>query len=75
MLKRTFREVGFRQIEIIGQQRYGLLNLANWLTLGCPQIERPIFEIDPLYQFVEEFYRSQLEGQGRSDSLLAVART
>ena len=69
------QQAGFREIEIIGQQRYGLLNLANWLTVGCPQIESPIFEIAPLYQFVEEFYRSQLEAQGRSDSLLAVART
>lgn len=74
ILLTVLEQAGFRDIEIIYQQRYGLLNLANWLMFGKPQIDHPIFEIDPPYRFVEQFYRSQLEMQGRSDSLMAVAR-
>lgn len=69
-----FRQAGFEKVEICFEQRYGLLNLCNWLTTGKPQIERPVFEINDVYKPVEKFYRNYLEESGISDAIVAVAR-
>ncbi|MFH1390617.1 MAG: methyltransferase domain-containing protein [Candidatus Margulisiibacteriota bacterium] len=73
-LKRAFTAAGFNKIKLVYAQRYGLLNLSNWLLYGKPQIERPVFEINREYAAVEDYYRELLERKGRSDALLAIAR-
>lgn len=69
-----FRKAGFDNVEIKFEQRYGLINLCNWLTVGKPQIEKPVFEINEAYKPVEAFYRQYLESLGRSDAIIAIAR-
>lgn len=44
-LKNCLENSGFSNYKIIFTQRYGLINLCNWLNTGQPQIESPIFEI------------------------------
>lgn len=73
-LLECFRKAGFDNVEIIFEQRYGLINLCNWLTAGKPQIEKPVFEINEAYKPVDAFYRQYLESLGRSDAIIAIAR-
>lgn len=68
------KKAGFENVKIRFEQRYGLLNLSNWLTMGKPQIDKPVFEINGDYGSVEAYYREFLEKQGRSDALIAIAR-
>lgn len=73
-LANCLRLAGFNSLEIRFEQRYGLINLCNWLNTGKPQIEIPVFEIADEYKHVESFYRENLESNGRSDAIIAVAR-
>lgn len=73
-LSDCFRKAGYDDVEIRFEQRYGLINLCNWLTTGKPQIERPIFEIADAYKPVERFYREYLQSAGRSDAVIAIAK-
>lgn len=73
-LRDCFARAGLPEPEVRFEQRYGLLNLANWLTRGEPQIERPTFRMPEEYREVEDGYRAWLAGLGRTDALLAVAR-
>lgn len=68
------KKAGFKNVAIKFEQRYGLINLCNWLTAGKPQIEKPVFEINEAYKPVEAFYRQNLESLGRSDAIIAIAR-
>ncbi len=68
------QKAGFDKVQIRFEQRYGLVNLCNWLTTGKPQIERPVFDIDDHYKPVESQYRLHLETIGRSDAVMAIAR-
>jgi 2-polyprenyl-3-methyl-5-hydroxy-6-metoxy-1,4-benzoquinol methylase len=72
-LTMAFRQAGFQEITTRYAQRYGLLNVSNWLLTGQPQIDRPTFTIAPDYQPIESDYRRMLETKGVSDALLAIA--
>jgi 2-polyprenyl-3-methyl-5-hydroxy-6-metoxy-1,4-benzoquinol methylase len=75
LLLNCLNRAGFHDVQLRYEQRYGLVNLCNWLTTGKPQVEKPAFEISPAYKTVESFYRQQMESSGRSDAIIAVART
>ncbi len=69
-----FKKAGFGHVDILFQQRYGIVNMVNWITTGKPQIDKPVFTIDESYGWLEACYRSRLEREKRSDALVAVAR-
>ena len=69
-----FEKGGFEKIEIDFDQRYGLINLCNWLDTGKPQIESPIFEINEAYAPIENRYREFLKSNKKSDTIIACAR-
>ena len=73
-LQMCFQYAGLHNVEFRFQQRYGLMNLCNWLSTGRPQIEQPIFVMDERYGPIEGNYRQMLESQGHSDALIAVHR-
>lgn len=73
-LLKCFLNAGFSNVEIKFEQRYGLINLCNWLETGKPQIDKPVFEITGGYKPIEGFYRQYLESAGRSDAVIAIAR-
>lgn len=73
-LAHAFERAGLPAPDVRFEQRYGLLNLANWLLRGEPQIDRPTFEIDPAYRAPEDAYRAWLSDAGRTDALAATVR-
>lgn len=72
-LNYVLKKAGFKEIEVLYVQRYGVENLCNWLMTGKPQLEKPLFKIDESYRWLEDYYRDCLEKTGRSDAILAVA--
>lgn len=72
-LKDCFKKAGFKKVRIYFEQRYGLFNLCHWLTTGTPQIDKPIFEMSQPYRIFEDYYRSVLSEQGRTDAIIAIA--
>lgn len=72
-LDAVLKKAGYNTIEVSYVQRYGIENLCNWLMTGKPQIEKPIFEIEAPYRWLENYYRKHLEKIGRSDTLFAIA--
>jgi len=72
-LKNVLKKAGYRKVETLYIQRYGVENLCSWLMTGKPQIEKPVFEIEEPYRWLEEEYRRHLSKIGRSDTLLAIA--
>lgn len=73
-LSMCLQRAGYGNFEIRFEQRYGLLNLCNWLATGRPQIEKPIFEILEAYRPVESYYKQHVESLGKSDAIIAIAR-
>jgi 2-polyprenyl-3-methyl-5-hydroxy-6-metoxy-1,4-benzoquinol methylase len=73
-LSDCLNKAGYEDVEIRFEQRYGLVNLSNWLAHGEPQIENPIFEIVEPYKSVEAYYKQWLEIQRKSDAMLAIVR-
>lgn len=73
-LLNCLNQAGYQDVQIRFEQRYGLLNLGNWLTTGKPQIDKPVFEIADGYKPVESFYRRCMESAGKSDAIIALAR-
>ena len=73
-LSLCFEKAGFNKgTKISFEQRYGLINLCNWLATGKPQLEKPFFEILKDYASVESFYREWLKSIQRTDTLIAIA--
>jgi len=73
-LRFCFDRAGYKKVDIIYQQRYGLINLCNWLVAGKPQTDKPIFEINDHYGDLEKIYKQGLEAQGKSDAMIIVVR-
>ncbi|MBI5888767.1 MAG: class I SAM-dependent methyltransferase [Deltaproteobacteria bacterium] len=68
-----FTKAGYAGVQMRFEQRYGLLNMCNWLSKGTPQIDHPVFEIDGAYKPVEDFYREHLASMRKTDTIVAVA--
>ena len=71
-LRNTIEKAGLKLVEIIGVQRYGIENFMNWMVLGKPQLDQPSFEMESAYQWLEQYYKSELESSMRSDTLMAI---
>ena len=71
-LEMVLKKAGFKKIKIMYVQRYGIDNLFNWLIIGNPQIEKPVFETYNSYKWLEKCYRDRLEKIGKSDTVFAV---
>lgn len=72
-LTTVLKKAGFRKVEVMYIQRYGIENLCNWLITGKPQIKKPVFEISGPYRWLENYYRGHLAEIGRTDTLFAIA--
>jgi len=68
------RKAQYRHVEVQFEQRYGVMNLCNWLSYGTPQIEKPVFTINARYSWIEEAYRKEVKRIGKSDTIIALAR-
>lgn len=64
---------GFTKVDIRGVQRYSIENAMNWLLTGKPQINKPSYTARTELQWVDSYYRKQLEVSLTCDTLIAIA--
>jgi 2-polyprenyl-3-methyl-5-hydroxy-6-metoxy-1,4-benzoquinol methylase len=74
-LRTVLEKAGFGWVNMAYVQRYGIENLYNWLTIGKPQLEKPVLETSGPYGWLESCYREYLERAKKTDTLFAVTRT
>jgi len=72
-LKQSLQTAKFKNIKIQGIQRYGLENIFNWRFNGKPQLDKPSYSLDNNYQWLEDFYKSHLEKNLKSDAMIAIS--
>lgn len=72
-LKSIIKMGGFTKVDIRGVQRYSIENAMNWLLTGKPQINKPSYTARTELQWVDSYYRKQLEVSLTCDTLIAIA--
>lgn len=72
-LKSVIKMGGFNRVKVKGVQRYSIENAMNWLLTGKPQIHKPSYTARAEMQWVDSYYRKQLEGSLTCDTLIAIA--
>ncbi|OGZ75360.1 MAG: hypothetical protein A3I87_02785 [Candidatus Staskawiczbacteria bacterium RIFCSPLOWO2_02_FULL_39_8] len=55
-------------------QRYGLENFMHGQVKGKPQIDKPTFQIEGEYKWLEDYYKSYLCKIGKSDTMIIVIK-
>jgi len=74
ILKKVFQKNHFKNIRIIGVQRYSIENLFNWKLTNNPQIENPTYNLSKEYNWIELFYKEKLEKSLKCDTLVLIAK-
>jgi len=74
ILKKVFQKNYFKDIKIIGVQRYSIENLFNWKLTNKPQIENPTYNLGKDYNWIESFYKEKLEKSFKCDTIIAIAK-
>lgn len=73
-LKYLIEESGFSTVDIKGIQRYSIANAINWFKNGKPEIKDPTFDLPIHIKWVEDYYKSNLSKDIKSDTILAICR-
>jgi len=71
-LNKILQKSGFKNIRIIGVNRYGIENMFNWKINKKPQLNSPDFEFKKGYQQIDKNYKKFLEKNLISDTLIAI---
>jgi 2-polyprenyl-3-methyl-5-hydroxy-6-metoxy-1,4-benzoquinol methylase len=72
-LKKIFQKNGFKNIEIVGVQRYGIENMLYWKNSKKPQLKLANFEFkEEGYEFIDKNYKLNLESNLISDTLVSI---
>jgi len=71
-LKNTLQKSGFKNIKIMGIQRYGIGNMFNWKINHKPQLKSPEFEFKEKYQWIDKNYKTHLESNLISDTIIGI---
>ena len=74
ILRKVFQKNHFKNIKIVGVQRYSIENLFNWRLTNKPQIENPTYNLVKDFNWIESFYKEKLEKSFKCDTILAIAK-
>ncbi len=74
-LKQSLKTAKYKKIKIQGIQRYSLENMFNWRLNGKPQLDKPSYNLDKDYHWLESIYKSHLEKNLQSDTIISIAFT
>ena len=73
ILQSFLQKNGFKNVKIFGVQRYGLGNMFNWKIYQKPQLDNPMFEFNKEYEKIETNYKTFLEKNLISDTIISIA--
>ena len=73
ILNNLFKELEFKNINIYGVQRYSIVNMMNWYINGIPEIKAPSYKTVDDLKWIDEYYKSKLSKELKSDTLVLIA--
>lgn len=73
-LQQIFRACGFKKIKIFGIQRYGIDNMINWQIVKKPQLSVPKNILSNELDWLNIYYKQNLEKNMNSDTLFLIAQ-
>ena len=74
ILKKVFQKSHFKNINIIGIQRYSIENLFSWKLTNKPQIQNPTYDLGEEYSWIESNYKEELEKSLKCDTIIGIAK-
>ena len=73
ILKNVIRKSGFKNIRIVGVQRYGIENFFHWKLTNKPQMENPSYSLPMELNWIEKNYKKFLVDKLNCDTIMTVA--
>ena len=73
ILKNVIHKSGFKNIRIVGVQRYGIENFFHWKLKNKPQIENPSYSLPTELDWIEKNYKKFLVDKLICDTIILVA--
>jgi len=73
LLKFVLKKAGFKNIKILGVQRYSIKNMFNWMIQEKAELKNPTYEINNEYSWLEKYYKNYLEKKLICDTIIAIA--
>ena len=73
ILKNVIQKSGFKNIRIIGVQRYGIENFFHWKLKNKPQMENPSYSLPIELNWIEKNYKNFLVDKLICDTIMVVA--
>ena len=71
-LSRVMTQAGYKNVRIMGKQLYSIENAIHWARNNAPFKPYCQFELPEGLEFVNEFFKKQMETNLTSDCLFAV---
>ena len=73
ILKNVIQKSGFKNIRIVGVQRYGIENFFHWKLKNKPQMENPSYSLPIELNWIEKNYKNFLVDKLICDTIMVVA--
>ena len=73
ILKNVIHKSGFKNIRIVGVQRYGIENFFHWKLKNKPQMENPSYSLPTELNWIEKNYKKFLVDKLICDTIILVA--
>ncbi len=73
ILENIIHKSGFKNIRIVGVQRYGIENFFHWKLKNKPQIENPSYSLPTELDWIEKNYKKFLVDKLICDTIILVA--
>lgn len=73
-IKKILQICNFKKIKVKGIQRYSIENMFYWRLFNQPQINEPKYELLDKLNWLENFYKNQLETKLKSDTIIVIAK-
>jgi SAM-dependent methyltransferase len=71
-LLKVFQAAGFGTVKIYGDQKYGIFNALRWLKEKKPNLVKYEFDSPAGLEWVDEYYKSELENTLKSYTIFAL---
>ena len=73
ILKNVIQKSSFKNIRIVGVQRYGIENFFHWKLKNKPQMENPSYSLPIELNWIEKNYKNFLVDKLICDTIMVVA--
>ena len=74
ILKKILQKAGYKNIKLVGVQRYSIENFFNWKLIKKPQLGDPTYNLDKELAWLERLYKNYLEKNFTCDTIVMLVK-